>query len=68
MPLSELLGSTVRDARLRGVGTVVDVGLAASGDLDDSPSAPTVFGLVRGGMRTQFAISFCTSRLRVRHK
>jgi hypothetical protein len=46
MQLSELLGCTVRDAGSHEVGTVVDVGLAVSGDLDDSSSAPTIFGLV----------------------
>jgi hypothetical protein len=46
MRLSELIGSTVRDVGSHEVGTVVDVRLAVSGDLDDSPSAPTVFGLV----------------------
>jgi hypothetical protein len=46
MQLSELLGSTVRDAGSHEVGTVVDVRLAVSGELDDSPTAPTVFGLV----------------------
>jgi len=46
MQLSELLGCTVRDAGSHQVGTVVDVRLAVSGDLDYSPSAPTIFGLV----------------------
>jgi hypothetical protein len=39
MQLSELLGSTVRDAGSHEAGTVVDVRLAVSGELDDSPSA-----------------------------
>ena len=46
MQLSELLGCTVRDAGSHQVGTVVDVRLSVTGDLDDSPSAPTLFGLV----------------------
>jgi hypothetical protein len=46
MQLSELLGCTVRDAGSHEVGTVVDVRLSVAGDLDDSPSAPTLFGLV----------------------
>jgi hypothetical protein len=46
MQLSELLGCTVRDAGSHEVGTVVDVRLNVAGDLDDSPSAPTLFGLI----------------------
>jgi hypothetical protein len=46
MQLSELLGCTVRDAGSHNVGTVVDVRLSVTGDLDDSPLAPTLFGLV----------------------
>jgi hypothetical protein len=46
MQLSELLGCTVRDAGSHEVGTVVDVRLNVTGDLDDSPSAPTLFGLI----------------------
>ena len=46
MQLSELLGCTVRDAGSHEVGTVVDIRLRVGGDLDDSPSAPTLFGLV----------------------
>jgi len=46
MQLSEPLGCTVRDAGSHEVGTVVDVRLDVTGDLDDSPSAPTLFGLI----------------------
>jgi hypothetical protein len=36
--LSELLGLDVVDATAQRVGTVVDVRLAAEGDLDDGPA------------------------------
>lgn len=44
--LSELLGLEVIDTDSRRLGAVVDVRLALDGELDDSPSAPTLFGLV----------------------
>jgi hypothetical protein len=44
--LSELLSLEVFDAATQRVGTVVDVRLVVDGDLDDSPSAPILFGLV----------------------
>ncbi|MDT5152251.1 MAG: hypothetical protein QOI01_3984 [Mycobacterium sp.] len=46
MQLSELLGLDVVDATAQRVGTVVDVRLAAEGDLDDGPAPPRLFGLV----------------------
>jgi hypothetical protein len=46
MQLSELLGLEVLDATAQHLGTVVDVRLAVSGDVDDSPDMPTVFGLM----------------------
>ena len=46
MQLSELLELPVRDAAGQQVGTVVDVRLAIDGDLDDSPDAPSLFGLI----------------------
>jgi hypothetical protein len=44
--LSELLGRDVFDATAHRLGTVVDVRVAVTGDLDDSPAAPTLFGLL----------------------
>jgi hypothetical protein len=44
--LSELLGLDVLDATAQRLGTVVDVRLAVTGDLDGNPDAPTLFGLV----------------------
>jgi hypothetical protein len=44
--LSELLSIEVVDTTAQRIGTVVDVRLVVSGALDDSPSAPTLFGLV----------------------
>ena len=46
MQLSELLGVDVLDATAQRLGTVVDVRLAVTGDLDDKPDTPTLFGLV----------------------
>jgi len=46
MQLSELLGVRVHDDRGQRVGTVVDVRLQITGDLDDHPERPTLFGLV----------------------
>ena len=46
MQLSELLELPVCDAAGQQVGTVVDVRLAIEGDLDDSPDAPALFGLI----------------------
>ena len=46
MQLSELLEQPVRDAAGQHVGTVVDIRLAIDGDLDDSPDAPSLFGLI----------------------
>ena len=46
MQLSELLGLDVHDAAAHRLGTVVDVRLAVTGDLDDKPGTPTLFGLV----------------------
>jgi hypothetical protein len=46
MRLSELLGLDVLDATAQRLGTVVDVRLAVTGDLDDKPDSPTLFGLV----------------------
>jgi sporulation protein YlmC with PRC-barrel domain len=48
MRISELLGCRVIDAAGKKVGTVIDVRLAVDGDLDDSPAAPRVLGLVIG--------------------
>jgi sporulation protein YlmC with PRC-barrel domain len=44
--LSELLGLDVLDATAQRLGTIVDVRLAVTGDLDDDPDTPTLFGLV----------------------
>jgi sporulation protein YlmC with PRC-barrel domain len=46
MLLSELLGLRVVDAAQRRVGTVVDVRLTISGDLENDPPTPRVLGLV----------------------
>lgn len=46
MQLSEFLGLDVLDATAQRLGTVVDVRIAVTGDLDDEPGAPTLFGLV----------------------
>ncbi|MCW2557291.1 MAG: hypothetical protein JWP55_1255 [Mycobacterium sp.] len=46
MQLSELLGLDVLDATAQRLGTIVDVRLAITGDLDDNPDTPTLFGLV----------------------
>jgi hypothetical protein len=46
MQLSELLGLEVLDDTDGRLGTVVDVRLTVAGDLDDNPTAPTLFGLV----------------------
>jgi hypothetical protein len=46
MQLSELLGLDVVDATANRVGAVVDVRVAVSGDLDDNPIAPRLFGLL----------------------
>ncbi len=46
MRLSDILGSEVRDSHDHRVGTVIDVRLVLSGDLEDRPAAPTLVGLV----------------------
>ena len=46
MLLSELLGMRVVDAAQHRVGTVVDVRLTISGDLENDPPTPRVLGLV----------------------
>lgn len=46
MQLSEFLGLRVIDAAQHTVGTVVDVRLAVTGDLDQDAAAPRVLGLV----------------------
>jgi hypothetical protein len=46
MQLSSLLGCPVRDADDRRLGTVVDVRLRVSGDLDDRPAEPELHGLI----------------------
>jgi hypothetical protein len=46
MQLSSLLGLRVIDAAQHPVGTVVDVRLTLVGDLEDSPAAPRMLGLV----------------------
>jgi sporulation protein YlmC with PRC-barrel domain len=46
MRLSRFLGLPVVDAGGHPVGTVVDVRLTISGDLQDNPSTPRVLGLV----------------------
>jgi sporulation protein YlmC with PRC-barrel domain len=46
MQLSKLLGLRVIDAARHPVGTVVDVRLTLTGDLEDSPAAPQMLGLV----------------------
>lgn len=46
MQLSEIVGLEALDDAGQHVGTVVDVRLAVSGQLDDHPGEPTVFGLL----------------------
>ena len=46
LQLSEFLGLRVLDAGNHRVGTVVDVRLTISGDLQHNPSTPRVLGLV----------------------
>src|SRR5215218_432799 len=46
MQLSKFLGLRVVDAENHQVGTVVDVRLAISGDMQNNPMAPRVLGLV----------------------
>lgn len=46
MQLSELLGVAVHDSTDRRLGTVIDVRLAVSGDVNRGPEPPMVFGLV----------------------
>lgn len=46
MQLSRVLGRRVVDAGQHPVGTVIDVRLAVSGDLQDDPPTPRVLGLV----------------------
>jgi sporulation protein YlmC with PRC-barrel domain len=46
MQLSRFLGLRVIDAGNHRVGTVVDVRLAISGDLQNNPSTPKVLGLI----------------------
>jgi sporulation protein YlmC with PRC-barrel domain len=46
MQLSELLGLKVIDAGSHPVGTVIDVRLGITGDLEHDPATPRVLGLV----------------------
>ena len=46
MQLSRFLGLRVVDAAGHRVGTVVDVRLSISGDLQHDPSTPRVVGLI----------------------
>jgi hypothetical protein len=46
MQLSKFLDLRVIDAAQHPVGTVVDVRLTLTGDLEDSPAAPRLLGLV----------------------
>jgi hypothetical protein len=46
MQLSEFLGLRVVDAANHRVGTVIDVRLAISGDVQHNPPPPRMFGLV----------------------
>jgi hypothetical protein len=44
--LSELLGREVVDATAGRLGTIIDIRLTVTGDLDENPDIPILFGLL----------------------
>lgn len=46
MQLSELLGLPVCDSDGTHLGTLIDVRLSVTGDMDDRPDPPKVFGVI----------------------
>ena len=46
MQLSDLLGLPVYDTDGTPLGTLIDVRLSVTGDLEDRPDAPKVFGVI----------------------